>query len=381
MDTSPSRFAGPSLVCAKADAVSKIRSVRGRREPVPSLGFKTVGEQGAPPVVQMTRTVAWAGCRARIRKDGKMDKVFVGIDVSKDRLDVHVQPSGEAFAVARDEAGIATLIGRLREAPPRLVVLEATGGLQVKVAGAVAAAGLPVAVVNPRQVRDFARATGQLAKTDRLDARVIALFAAAVQPEPRPLPDEAAELLRALVARRRELVELRVAERNRLRQGAAAWVRRDLERSIDALARRIEEIDAEIENHVKGSPIWQVQEDLLRSVPGVGKTLSRTLLAELPELGKLTRRKIAALVGVAPFARDSGTLRGRRMITGGRPAVRAVLYMATLTASRCNPAIAATYKRLVAAGKPAKVALTACMRKLLVILNAIARDQRPWQHA
>jgi transposase len=310
-----------------------------------------------------------------------MDKMFVGIDVSKDRLDVHVQPSEEAFAVARDETGIAGLIERLQTAPPALVVLEATGGLQVKVAGALAAAGLPVAVVNPRQVRDFARATGQLAKTDRLDARVIALFAAAVRPEPRQLPDAAAELLKALVARRRELVELRVAERNRLRQSTVNWVRGDLERSIEALTKRIEAVDAEIEDHVKGSPIWQVQEDLLRSVPGVGKTLSRTLLAELPELGTLTRRKIAALVGVAPFARDSGTLRGRRMIIGGRPTVRAVLYMATVAASRCNPAIAATYKRLRAAGKPAKLALTACMRKLLVILNAIARDQRPWQSA
>jgi transposase len=310
-----------------------------------------------------------------------MDKTFVGIDVSKDRLDVHLQPSGEAFAVMHDDAGIATLIARLRGTPPTLVVLEATGGLQVKMAGALAAAGLPLAVVNPRQVRDFARATGQLAKTDRLDARVIALFAAAVQPEPRPLPDEALEVLRGLMARRRELVELRVAERNRRRPGAAAWVRRDLERSIESLAKRIEAIDGEIETHVKGTPIWQVQEDLLRSVPGVGKTLSRTLLAELPELGKLTRRKIAALVGVAPFARDSGTLRGRRIISGGRPTVRAVLYMATLTASRCNPVIAATYRRMVAAGKPAKVALTACMRKLLVILNAIARDSRPWQNA
>ena len=310
-----------------------------------------------------------------------MDKVFVGIDVSKDRLDVHVQPSAEAFAVARDEAGIAALVERLRGAPPALIVLEATGGLQVKVAGALAAAGLPVAVVNPRQVRNFARATGQLAKTDRLDARVIALFAAAVRPEPRPLPDEALDVLRALMARRRELVELRVAERNRLRQGAPGWVRRDLERSLDTLAERIAAIDAEIENRVKGSPVWQVQEDLLRSVPGVGKTLSRTLLAELPELGKLTRRKIAALVGVAPFARDSGSLRGRRMIAGGRPTVRAVLYMATVAASRCNPAIAAMYRRLTAAGKPAKLALTACMRKLLVILNAIARDQRPWQSA
>ncbi len=310
-----------------------------------------------------------------------MDKVFVGIDVSKSRLDVHVQPSQETFAVSRDEAGIGPLVDRLRRASPRLVVLEATGGLQVKVAGALAAAGLPVAVVNPRQVRDFARATGQLAKTDRLDARVIALFAAAVQPEPRALPDEAAELLRGLIARRRELIELRVAEGNRLRQGATAWVQRDLERSIEALLKRIEAIDAQIESHVKGSPIWHAQEDLLCSVPGVGKTLSRTLLAELPELGKLTRRKIAALVGVAPLARDSGTLRGRRMIAGGRPTVRAILYMATLAASRCNPVITATYQRLIAAGKPAKVALTACMRKLLVILNAIARDQRPWQIA
>jgi len=310
-----------------------------------------------------------------------MDKVFVGIDVSKDRLDVHVQPSGEAFVVARDEDGIRALIDRLGAAPPALVVLEATGGLQVKAAGALAAAGLPVAVVNPRQVRDFARATGQLAKTDRLDARLIALFAAAVQPQPRPLPDEAAELLRALIARRRELIELRVAERNRLRQGASAWVQRDLERSIAALTKRIEAIDVEIENHVKGSPIWHVQEDLLRTVPGVGKTVSRTLIAELPELGKLTRRQIAALVGVAPFARDSGIFRGRRMITGGRPGVRAMLYMAAVSATRCNPIISAMYKRLIAAGKPAKVALTACMRKLLVILNAIARDQRPWHHA
>ena len=361
--------------------MGKIPGVRGRREPDATLVFKAGGEHGAPPVVQMTRTVARAGYRARIRKDGTMDKVFVGIDVSKDRLDVCVQPSGEAFAVARDEDGIKALTDRLRGAPPSLVVLEATGGLQVKVAGALAAASLPVAVVNPRQVRDFARATGQLAKTDRLDARMIALFAAAVQPEPRPLPDEAAELLRALIARRRELIELRVAERNRLRQGAPAWVSRDLERSIVALTKRIEAIDAEIENHVKGSPIWQVQEDLLRSVPGVGKTVSRTLIAELPELGKLTRRQIAALVGVAPFARDSGIFRGRRMITGGRPTVRAMLYMAAVTASRCNPAIAAMYKRLTNAGKPAKVALTACMRKLLVILNAIVRDQRPWHHA
>ena len=310
-----------------------------------------------------------------------MDEIFVGIDVSKDRLDVHLQPSEETLSVARDEDGIQLLIGRLQVVRPALVVLEATGGLQVKAAGALAVAGLPVAVVNPRQVRDFARATGQLAKTDRLDARMIALFARAVQPTPRPLPDEAAQLLRALIGRRRELVELRVAERNRLRQTDIAWLQRDLERSISDITKRIEAIEAEIENHVKGSPIWHVQEDLLRSVPGVGKTVSRTLMAELPELGKLTRRQVAALVGVAPFARDSGLFRGRRMVTGGRPTVRAVLYMAAVTASRCNPAIAAMYQRLIAAGKPAKVALTACMRKLLIILNAIARDRRPWQHA
>jgi len=361
--------------------VSKIRSVRGRREPVATLVRKTGGELGAPPVVQSTRTVGRAGYRARICKDGNMDKMFVGIDVSKDRLDVHIQPSGEEFAVARDDEGLKTLTERLQAERPALVVLEATGGLQVKAAGALAAVGLPVAVVNPRQVRDFARATGQLAKTDRLDARTIAFFASAVQPEPRPLPDKAAELLRALIARRRELVEFRVAERNRLRQSVIAWLRRDIERSIAMVTKWIEAIDAEIETHVKGSPIWHVQEDLLRSVPGVGKMVSRTLLAELPELGKLNRRKIAALVGVAPFARDSGLFRGRRMITGGRPTVRAILYMAAVTASRCNPVIAAMYQRLRASGKPAKVALTACMRKLLVILNAIARDQRPWQHA
>jgi transposase len=310
-----------------------------------------------------------------------MDNVYVGIDVSKDRLDVHVQPSGEAFIVARDDEGIAELTRRLLAQAPRLVALEATGGLQVKVAAALAAAGVPVAIVNPRQVRDFAKSTGQLAKTDRLDARAIALFAEAVKVEPRPLPDAATQALQALVARRRDLVEMRVAERNRLRQAAAGFVRNDLEAGIAALDKRLEAIDLELESHIKGSPIWQVQEDLLRSVPGVGKILSRSMLAELPELGRLSRRKIAALVGLAPFARDSGAFRGRRMISGGRAALRAVLYMATVSALRCNPVIAAFYQRLIAAGKPAKLAITACMRKLLTTLNAIAREQKPWQHA
>lgn len=310
-----------------------------------------------------------------------MDSSFVGIDVSKDHVDVHVRPSGEAFAAARDEEGLRGLATRLQSVKPLLVVLEATGGLQVRVAAALSAAGLPVAIVNPRQVRDFAKAMGQLAKTDRLDAKVIAAFAEATKPVPRPLPDEATQALQALVARRRDLVMMRVAERNRLGQTESSWVRKDLEKSIETLTKRIDAIDREIENHVKGSPIWQVQEDLLQSVPGVGKVVSRSILAELPELGRLSRRKIAALVGLAPFVQDSGTLRGRRMIRGGRASVRHVLYMAALTAIRCNQLIRAMYERLIAAGKPAKVAITACMRKLLTILNAIARDQKAWQPA
>ena len=307
--------------------------------------------------------------------------IFVGIDVSKQRLDVHVRPTGESFVVARDDEALAGLVERLRRCAPRLVVLEATGGLQVRVAAALAEGGLPVAVVNPRQVRDLARATGRLAKTDRLDAEAIARFAEAVRPEPRPLPDTAARILSALVARRRELVALRTAEKNRLHQAEAGFVRRDLEISIQGLAERLIAIDQEIDQHVKGSPMWRAQEDLLKSVPGIGSTVARTLIAELPELGRLSRRKIAALVGVAPLNRDSGTLRGRRMIAGGRPAVRATLYMAALSATRCNPTIGVLFQRLRNAGKPAKVALVACMRKLLTIFNAIARDRRPWQHA
>jgi len=362
--------------------MGKIPAVKSRRETVRPLVLKTVGEQGSPPVIPLTRTVARAGPgRARISKDGIMENIFVGIDVSKDRLDVCVRPQGESFVIARDDEAVAGLSVRLGALSPRLIVLEATGGLQVKVAGALAAAGLPVAVVNPRQVRDFARATGQLAKTDRLDAAVIARFAEAVKPDPRPLPDETSSALMALVSRRRELVQLRVAERNRRRQATSRWVQRDLEASIEALTLRIEAIDLEIEDQVKGSPIWRLKEDLLKSVPGVGGIVSRTLIAELPELGHLTRRKIAALVGVAPMARESGAWKGRRQIAGGRPSVRTVLYMAAVTASRCNPVIGALYERLIAAGKAPKVALIAAMRKLLVILNAIARDQKPWTTA
>lgn len=306
---------------------------------------------------------------------------FVGIDVAKERLDVFLRPSGQAFVVPRDDKGLAELVERLGRHDIALVVLEATGGLQLRVAAALAQEGVPLAVVNPRQVRDFARASGRLAKTDRLDAEAIARFAEALKPAPRPLADAEQQHLAALVARRRQLIEMRVAEKNRRQQLRPSHLRRRLDEHLDWLAKAIEEIDQDLDDAVRDSPLWCVEEDLLQSVPGVGPVLSRTLLADLPELGRLNRRQIAALVGVAPFNRDSGTLRGRRRVWGGRAQVRASLYMATLAATRTNPAIAATYQRLINAGKPAKVALTACMRKLLTILNAIRRDQKPWQTA
>jgi transposase len=307
--------------------------------------------------------------------------VFIGIDVSKDRLDVHVRPDGRSFVVARSEEGLDELASRLAPLDPALIVLEATGGLQVRVAAHLGAAGLPVAVVNPRQVRDFARAAGRLAKTDRLDAEAIALFAEAMRPEARPLADAETRDLAALVARRRQLVEMRAAEKNRRAALKAGPARRRLDEHIAWLTRAIEEIDNDIDDAVRSSTAWRADEDRLRSVPGVGPVLCRTLLAELPELGRLNRRQIAALVGVAPFNRDSGTLRGRRTVWGGRARVRAVLYMATVTAIRVNPPIKAAYQSLRASGKPPKLAITACMRKLLVILNAIKRDGAPWKYA
>lgn len=310
-----------------------------------------------------------------------MEQVFVGIDVAKDRLDIHVRPSGEAFAVARDGEGVAALAERLRAMAPALVVSEATGGFEQVVAGGLAAAGLPVVVVNPRQIRDFARAMGKLAKTDRIDAEMIALFAERVRPELRPLPDEQARLLGELVARRRQVIEMIVAEGNRARQLESRRLKKRIERHRRTLQDELSEIEAELDDTIRGTPIWRDKEDLLKSVPGIGDASARTLIAELPELGTLDRRKIAALVGVAPFNRDSGTMRGKRTVWGGRAAVRATLYMATLAACRFNPVIAAFYRRLLAAGKPKKLALTACMRKLLTILNAMLRDQRPWQNA
>lgn len=310
-----------------------------------------------------------------------MEPLFVGIDVAKERLDVHLQPSGEAFTVARNDQGLADLVRRLQPLGVTLIALEATGGYEVVVAATLAAAALPVAVVNPRQIRDFARATGRLAKTDRLDAQTIAVFAATVRPAARPVADAQARLLGEFVARRRQLVDMLVAEQNRRRLIEELALRRRVDAHIQWLEHAVRELDSDIDTTVRSSPIWRATDDLLRSVPGIGPITAHTLIAELPELGRLDRRKIAALVGVAPINRDSGALRGRRMIAGGRAVVRHVLYMATLSAIRHNAVIATFYLRLVNAGRPGKLALTAAMRKLLVILNAILRDQRPWQPA
>jgi transposase len=308
-------------------------------------------------------------------------EIFIGIDVSKDRLDGYVLPMAEAFSAARDAEGVSALVTRIRAWAPGLVVMEATGGFEQVVAGAVAGAGLPVVVVNPRQIRDFARAIGRLAKTDRIDAQVIALFAERVRPEVRPLSDEQTRLLDELVTRRRQVIEMIVAEGNRARLLESRRLKKRIERHRSALQDELTEIEQELDETIRGTPIWREKENLLKSVPGVGDNLARTLIAELPELGTLDRRKIAALVGVAPFNRDSGSLRGRRTVWGGRATIRSALYMAALVASRHNPVIAAFYTRLCTAGKPKKLALTACMRKLLIILNAIVRDQKPWQTA
>jgi transposase len=305
---------------------------------------------------------------------------FVGIDVSKARLDVCVQPGGESFAADNDEAGVAALVERLQTDLACLVVLEATGGLQERAAAALAAAGLYVAVVNPRQVRDFARATGRLAKTDRLDAAIIAAFAEAVKPQPRPLPDAERQGLIDLVARRRQLVEMRAAEKIR-RSQLAQGLRPRLDAHLAFLDAAIAELDRDIGGALRASSLWRAQDELLASVPGIGPVARAVIAAKLPELGQLSRRQIAALVGLAPFNRDSGQHKGKRAISGGRADVRNVLYMAAVAAIRCNPVIRAFHQKLKAAGKPPKVAITACMRKLLSILNAIAKAQTPWRLA
>jgi transposase len=310
-----------------------------------------------------------------------MEPVFVGIDVSKDRLDVHVRPSADSFAVGRDGKGLEELIDRLRAASPDLVAVEATGGFETIVAAALAGAGLPLAVINPAQIRHFAQAVGKRAKTDPIDASVIAHFAEAVKPQPRPVADAEARLLSELVGRRRQIIEMAVAERQREKRAGNKQVRNSLLRHIAVLEKELGSMDRDIDDLVRGSPVWREKEDLLASVPGIGKTLARTLLAELPELGTLDRRSVASLAGLAPYTRQSGRWRGKSMIAGGRSAVRSAAFLGALVAARHNPILKVFHQRLIAAGKPKMVAIIAVARKLLTILNAILRDRQPWQTA
>ena len=307
-----------------------------------------------------------------------MDAIVVGIDVSKDRLDIALRPSGEAFVVERNAAGLELLAARLIELSLQVVALEATGGFETVAAAALAAAGLPVVVVNPAQIRSFAKAIGQRAKTDPIDAVVIAHFAWATKPEPRPLPDEATRLLADLVARRRQIVDMIAAERQREKRMTQPHLKRSIVRLVRALEKELASVDSDIDHAVRGSPAWREKENLLSSVPGVGAVIARTLMAELLELGQLDRKEIAALAGLAPFTRQSGQWRGKSFIGGGRTAVRTALFMGALVAKQHNPVLKAFFDRLVAAGKPKMLALVAVARKLLTMLNAILRDKRPW---
>jgi transposase len=308
-----------------------------------------------------------------------MDQLFVGIDVSKDRLDVHVEPTGETFAVARDGDGLERLIDRVTALRPCLIALEATGGYESTAAAALAGAGQPVAVVNPAQVRHFARALGTRAKSDRIDAAVIARFAAVTRPAVRALPEAATRQLADLVTRRRQIIAMITAEQQRRQRTTDKRLLKSIDRLCTALQKELSEIDGSIDEHVRGTPIWRASEDLLISVPGVGPQIARTLLAELPELGTLDRRRIASLVGLAPFTRQSGQWKGVARIADGRAPVRAALYLGALVASRWNPPLKAFYEALLARGKPKMVALIAVARKLLTILNAILRTRQPWQ--
>jgi transposase len=310
-----------------------------------------------------------------------MDSVAVGVDVSQHEVTIAVTPSGETWTSPTTPEALERTMARIRALTPAVVVLEATGGYEAPVAAAGAAAALPIVIVNPRQVRAFAHALGHTAKTDAIDAQVLAAFGARVQPPIRPLPNAATQALAALVTRRRQLLDMLTAERQRLAQATTVPVQRDLRTHIRWLERRVTDVDDDLTTCIQRSPLWRVQEDLLRSVPGIGPIVARTLLAELPELGTLHRRAIAALVGVAPMNRDSGQSRGRRMIRGGRASVRNALYMAALVAARHNPPLRHFYDRLRAAGKPPKIALVAVMRKLLTILNAMLKHHTTWQPA
>lgn len=302
----------------------------------------------------------------------------VGLDVAKLTLDVAIRPTGETWAVANDARGVAELVSRLQALAPSVIVCEATGGYEQLAVTALAGAGLPVVVANPRQVRDFAKGTGQLAKTDALDAAILALFAERVHPTPRPLPDAAARLLDALLTRRRQLLEMLTAEKNRL-GFAPRPLHKGIRQHIRWLERQLDDVTGDLTTLIEASPVWQVKHNLLQSVPGIGPIVSAVLVGELPELGTLTHKQIAALVGVAPLARDSGQWRGKRCVWGGRAPVRTALFLAALCARRWNPAIRPFYDRLIAAGKPKKVALIACARKLLTIVNAMVRDNASWK--
>lgn len=303
---------------------------------------------------------------------------FVGIDVSKSTLDVCIEPLGQTLHVAYDEAGVRQVVSCLKELGPALFVMEATGGLEVRIATELSIKGLPVAVINPRQARDFAKATGQLAKTDRVDAAVLATFAKAIRPQARPLKDADARALDDMVSRRRQLIDMRVQETLRLGTATSKPLEKSLNKHIAWLDKRIAEIDADLTKRLRGSDAWRIKDDLLRGIPGVGAVTTLTMLAKCPELGTLNRREIAALTGVAPLANDSGKHRGKRFTWGGRADARAVLYMAAVSAIRCNDTIRAFAERLKNAGKPPKVVIVACMRKLLTIMNSMLKNNTPW---
>jgi len=307
-----------------------------------------------------------------------MDRTFVGVDVSKDRLDVHIEPAGEAFAVARDASGLASLLDKLRQAAAAVIAVEATGGFETVLVAHLAEAGLPVAVVSPDRVRAFAKASGERAKTDRIDAALIARFAVALRPPVRPLAQKETRELADLIARRRQIVAMLVAERQRHRRASERRTRRSIERLVTALERELSACEADIATAVQNAPLWRERDELLQTAPGIGPTIARTLIAELPELGSLNRKQIAALVGLAPFTRQSGQWRGKSFIGGGRAAVRAALFMGATVAAKHNPKIKTFFERLLDKGKPWKLAITACARKLLTILNAMVMTGQPW---
>ena len=310
--------------------------------------------------------------------DKTTEEKFIGIDVSKSALDVCLEPIGQTLHVAYDEEGIGNIVNRLKEISPNLIVIEATGGLEVRIATELAGEGLPVAVINPRQARDFAKATGQLAKTDQVDAAMLSAFARAIRPQVRPLKDRVTRALEDLVSRRRQLIDMRVQETLRLSTAASKPLEKSLKKHIAWLDKRISEIDNDLTRRLRNSEVWRTKDDLLQGIPGVGAVTALTMLAKCPELGTLSRREIAALIGVAPLANDSGKHRGKRFVWGGRADVRAVLYMATVSAIRCNKTINAFAQRLKKTGKPPKVVIVACMRKLLTIMNAMLKNNTPW---